>query len=126
MQKTIPVIFRKFKSDNSIIAFFPTEIMTSDYVNTCLSYEHIGQHGSADINYTKYTLPCTQVESKALYDELIELGYNLRTYKRNQSKWIEFRKKLNRNAEPFYSGYGFFKTLEESNNDAYAIWRKNG
>jgi hypothetical protein len=43
------VIFRKYKDHNQdILALFPYEI-ESGY--SCLSYQHIGQHGMADYNH---------------------------------------------------------------------------
>src|SRR3990167_7742944 len=61
---TTPVIFRKWpKSEGGdIIAIFPTEPGTNDPY-TSSSYEHIGQHGSADpVGLVQRTKPATSAE----------------------------------------------------------------
>jgi hypothetical protein len=70
-----PVIFRKFKDNNSIVALFPTLPGTRDPY-TCDSYMHIGQHGTAspDIIYT--TSLATLEEYGDLLSELKSIGYD--------------------------------------------------
>lgn len=68
------VIFRKFKDDGGIIALFPTELGTNDW-NTCLSYMHWGQHGSASVNLSSVTVPATPDEYDSLLRELGAVGY---------------------------------------------------
>jgi len=79
-EKTI-VIFRKWKRSNfpynDILALFPEE-NGSVLNNTCMSYEHIGQHGQADYAYCiKKTLPANVIEYTNLKKELETIGYNL-------------------------------------------------
>jgi hypothetical protein len=80
------VIFRKFKDDGSIIAFFPHEI--SDNKGNCMSYMHIGQHSAADYNgCLKITIPAKPEEYKYLLNELVRIGYHD----------LIIRKRLNKN-----------------------------
>lgn len=76
------VVFRKWKDNGSIIAFFPEERFTHARY-TCMSYEHIGQHGEASysglLSLTKLAKPN---EYKALKRELEGLGYNLKVIKK--------------------------------------------
>lgn len=84
--KQLPVIFRKWKQDGSIIALFPTIAFDRDY--HCLSYEHIGQHGAADTDLSAYTVPATESEYKSLLSELKAIGYdNLKPVKRNHPSY---------------------------------------
>jgi hypothetical protein len=70
--KTV-VIFRQFKGE--IIALFPY-IKGTDRL--CLSYMHIGQHGSASYPCViSDSQPCKETEYKPLFDELENIGYNL-------------------------------------------------
>lgn len=62
------VIFQK-----EIIALFPDHVTGKNLID---SYQHIGQHGSA----SKSLLRCkraTKGQYENLYQELIEIGYNL-------------------------------------------------
>ena len=68
------VIFRKF-DNGEIIALFPQEPATYDGWE-CMSYMHVGQHGSADPFIAKDTKPATPYEYAALYNELKSIGYN--------------------------------------------------
>ena len=67
------VIFRKWKSNSHVIAFFP-EIVDGSYV---LSYEHVGQHGRASYPHPQ-TVPAKPQEYEELRRELVGLGYNLK------------------------------------------------
>ena len=63
------VIFQK-----EIIALFPDNVTGKNLID---SYQHIGQHGSA----SKSLLRCkraTKEQYESLYQELVEIGYNLK------------------------------------------------
>lgn len=70
----IPVIFRKFKDEGDIIAIFPTLPGTND-PSTCLSYQHIGQHGSCMGTLTSVTTLAKPSEYQSLLKELRSIGY---------------------------------------------------
>lgn len=77
----VPVIFRKYNS-GEVIALFPT---LAGYKTYCTSYSHIGQHGIADYGFVvQQTIPATEEESKDLKQELVEIGYNMKVYRRRQ------------------------------------------
>ena len=76
------VIFRTFKDGSeNVIALFPDELGDSS-LGTCLSYMHVGQHGSASINITNITKPSTKDELEPLYKELVSIGYDLTVKKK--------------------------------------------
>jgi hypothetical protein len=66
------VIFKKFKGE--IIALFPEVIGDAGKVDTCMSYQHIGQHGSASVHLPWKT--CKPEEYADLLQELKSLGYS--------------------------------------------------
>lgn len=68
------VIFRKFKCGD-VIALFPQEPATASGWE-CLSYMHVGQHGSADPFVVNHTKPAMPWEYSELYKELKSIGYN--------------------------------------------------
>lgn len=68
------VIFRKFRNGD-IIALFPQEPATSDGWK-CMSYMHVGQHGSADPMIVHVTKPAKRAEFVELLRELQSIGYN--------------------------------------------------
>ena len=68
------VIFRKFKN-GEVIALFPQEPATRDGWE-CMSYMHVGQHGSADPFVVNHTKPAMPWEYSELYKELKSIGYN--------------------------------------------------
>lgn len=74
--KTI-VVFRKWpKSEGGgIIALFPYDLGTNESY-TCSSYEHVGQHGAADVGIIYRTKPATPEEYAALKHELESGPYN--------------------------------------------------
>ena len=100
--KTIDVIFRKWK-DGSILALFPHCVET--YKGNVMSYEHTGQHSSADYGYCIYsTKPAKEHEYKPLKAELESIGYNLNVIKRqNYNKFLlglnEIRQTFNQYGE---------------------------
>lgn len=70
-----PVIFRKWKDNGDIIALFPYEMGTNDPWS-CLSYERIGQHGSACTRHiTTVTTLAKPEDYKSLYKELVSMNY---------------------------------------------------
>lgn len=69
------VIFRKYVSENEIIALFPNENANSN--GECGSYMHIGQHSPADYNAViEHTTAATKEEYTPLYNELVAIGYD--------------------------------------------------
>ena len=91
-----PVIFRKWpKSEGGdVIALFPTLVGTMDPY-TCESYEHVGQHGSADPQgVMQATKPAKPAEYADLMAELKSIGYDdLVVYQKLQYRWIDERRK---------------------------------
>ena len=90
MSKT-KVIFRMFEGEP--IAIFPE--LPGDYNPrlTCLSYQHIGQHGAASVNLTDDTRPAKLAEYAPLMAELTGLGYDLRIAHRASQKDYQARVK---------------------------------
>lgn len=78
-QKT-KVIFRKFK-EGDIIALFPELKHYPD--GSVESYQHIGQHGAADMGIISITKPVKPEDYQELKRELEFIGYNLDVRKRN-------------------------------------------
>lgn len=79
------VIFRIWPKSKGgdVIALFPQHAATAGKPEHCLSYQHIGQHGGADL----FGLTCdlrlaTPEEYADLKSELESLGYSLRVCKR--------------------------------------------
>jgi len=72
-------VFRVWKDkQGGVLALFP-EISAVPYRNLCLSYEHLGQHGSACYyGCLKRTRPATWEEWHPLYIELTQLGYRIK------------------------------------------------
>lgn len=69
---TLPVLFRVWRDTGDVIAVFPTLPGTYE-PDTCLSYEHVGQHGAC-----RYSVILTQ--TRPLRDgEGRELGAELRS-----------------------------------------------
>ena len=76
MVEKTKVVFRKFNAGKDIIAMFPREPGTYD-PSTCMSYQHLGQHGSASTDIVSITKLATPAEYAPLAKELKGLGYNL-------------------------------------------------
>ena len=74
------VMFRKWKGNGAIIAFFPDQ-PDGPYL---MSYAHIGQHSEASLEYYWSTrkVDYDSTEVKALVNELCSIGYNVRLMKR--------------------------------------------
>ena len=68
-REILPVIFRKFKDDNSVIAFFPTEVDSFSQFE-CMSYQRIGQHSTACAGLITELKKCTVEEYTPLLNEL--------------------------------------------------------
>lgn len=85
------VIFRKHK-DGNVVAIFPYEINSN--VGDVVCYEHIGQHGSGDLNYLPAnTSPASPSEYIHLKRELRNLyGYDLEVKRR--INWHKYRQAL--------------------------------
>ena len=82
-----PVIFRKFK-EGDLIALFPTIPADMD-MGHCQSYQHVGQHGAADLGIIYETKPAPLYEYTGLLLELISIGYDdLKVYQRCQ-RWMD-------------------------------------
>lgn len=79
-----PIIFRKYheKDGGEVFALFPTIDGAS---GCCMSYQHVGQHSSADYTYcVMKTCPANPEEYSDLLKELIEVGYDdLKVYQRH-------------------------------------------
>jgi hypothetical protein len=84
------VIFRVDSSKDfkgTVFALFPYEIVDNNF--NVLSYQHIGQHSSADYQFCiRNSRPATEIEYKALKSELEGIGYNLNLIKKiNRNKF---------------------------------------
>jgi hypothetical protein len=93
---TIPVIFRKWPESEGgdVIALFPTIPGTNDPYD-CESYQHVGQHGSADpngvIQDTKLAKPSEYAD---LMKELHSVGYKgLEVYTKYQYSFLDARRR---------------------------------
>lgn len=91
-----PVIFRWFEND--VIAIFPEEVGTNQ-PHTCMSYMHLGQHGSCNPDYVianSKPIDFNNVEQsylyRCLYEELESIGYNLKEYSRYTKHHYDKRK----------------------------------
>ena len=80
-QQTQRVVFRKWKSNGQVVAFFLDRV----YRGYVMSYEHVGQHGNASYPQPQ-TEPATPEEYMPLWKELTErVGYSdLRIVKRGK------------------------------------------
>ena len=79
-----PVLFRVWpKSEGGgVLALFPTHPGTHE-AHTCDSYEHVGQHGAADLaGMIRRTRPATPAQYGPLKRELTRIGYKLRVVHR--------------------------------------------
>lgn len=80
--KPTAVIFRTFNKGSDVIALFPYEPGTTDPA-TGMSYQAVGQHGSASIYLTREgTRPASAREAAPLRQELERFGYKLRVLQR--------------------------------------------
>jgi len=67
------VCFRKFP-EGDVIALFPEVITNNIFIE---SYQHVGQHGGADVNLITELETVSPREYYSLYNELLSIGYVL-------------------------------------------------
>lgn len=94
------VVFRKWKKREdayqSVIALFPY-VFDDSRGHLCMSYQHTGQHGSANYNWlvsvsNPPTVPAGPEEYADLKRELERIGYNLKVIKKvNSTKLTKAR-----------------------------------
>lgn len=79
----VPIVLRVWKDDDfDVFALFPT-LPADNYGYLCTSYQHVGQHGSADYYHCiANSRPASEAEAADLLAELRTIGYNLRPIKR--------------------------------------------
>jgi len=89
------VVFRKWRKESGeVLALFP-EIPADVLGNTCLSYEHIGQHGAADYDLCiRRTRPALPGEYQDLKEELEKIGYRLEVVNRITLAMVEARHRV--------------------------------
>ena len=95
------VVFRVWKDSGDVIALFPcwkvSKQGASGVFLGVMSYEHVGQHGSASyIGVMRQTRAATPEEAIDLADELKDRGYKLAVRQRRpgysyEKKWLEMR-----------------------------------
>jgi len=79
----VKVIFKRFAGE--VIALFPSLPGDTNPYQTCMSYQHNGQHGAASMDL--FTLPpATAPEWTPLLEELESMGYTLRVATRATKK----------------------------------------
>ncbi len=79
----VPVLFRMMRGEHAPLALFPTLPGTNER-HTCTSYEHMGQHGSADLRgCMNSSRPAKPSEYAPLAKELRRIGYKLEIKKRS-------------------------------------------
>ena len=93
MSDKTKVIFRKWNKEQGgeVIAVFPELPGDFNPYRTCLSYEHVGQHGAITLNFSSWTLPASPAEYADLAKELESIGYNLDIRKRSSGKDLQAR-----------------------------------
>lgn len=89
-QTPTKVIFKRFQGD--VIALFPALPGTHDPYATCLSYQTIGQHGSASMGLFALP-PADPAEYAPLMSELESIGYTLRIAHRATRQDLNARKR---------------------------------
>jgi len=78
-----PVVIRVWKGQpDDVFALFPTD-PADNYGQYCTSYQHVGQHSSADYHHCiRQSRPATKAEARPLLTELRRIGYRPRVLKR--------------------------------------------
>ena len=87
------VVFRKFYPEGDVIAIFP-EMIGTRYPGSCMSYQHVGQHGACDVFALmdpKRTRPAILREYADLKKELENRGYILKICQRVSRKMHQVR-----------------------------------
>lgn len=84
------VIFKVFP-EGDVIAFFPGLAATSKSWQ-CLSYQHVGQHGPADVSLISKMKKATPEQYADLLDELEGQGYTLRVVLRATRAHMRLRR----------------------------------
>jgi hypothetical protein len=95
MEPKTVVIFRKWskKEGGGILALFPYEQASPRF---CSSFEHIGQHGGADLlGCIQRTKLATQEEYTSLKRELESAPYRYRLEVRKRINWNKHNKTVN-------------------------------
>ncbi len=87
------VVFRILNGE--VIAMFP--YIPEKINSTCLSYMHIGQHGIACLSLIKETKFATLEEYQDLFNELENIGYNLKVIKPISISYKKYKKLYNIN-----------------------------
>ena len=79
--ETTKVVFRLWEETEEIIAIFPEVPSSTATPNACMSYMHVGQHGScspyAMMERTEPPNVSDQSKVKTLWEELERIGYRL-------------------------------------------------
>jgi hypothetical protein len=88
MNKKTKVIFKLLKGE--VIALFPELMGDNNPWLSCLSYMHVGQHGSAT-TYLSRLEPATKEQYLPLFWELISIGYDLQVVKKFSRKMLQER-----------------------------------
>lgn len=94
---TTDIIFRVITAKDfkgTVLALFPHEV--SNFDGSVTSYEHNGQHGSADYDHcVGMSRLATEDEAKSLKTEMEGLGYNIRVLKkRHYNKYLADLKRV--------------------------------
>ena len=89
------VVIRVWKGDDAdVFALFPA-LPADDAGYLCTSYQHIGQHSSANYQLCMgKSRPATEAEAADLLAELRTIGYNPRVYKRGTPAMLRARRQL--------------------------------
>jgi hypothetical protein len=64
--------------EGEVFAYFP-QLKYNDKFKTC--YAHIGQHSACHVDYVRDKHRATLEQYQPLYNELTQIGYNLRVCK---------------------------------------------
>lgn len=88
------VIFRKWPKSQGgdVIALFPQMAATVGNPGHCQSYQHVGQHGAADVWIVNSTKLARPKEYRDLAKELRRIGYRLTIATRCTRADYEMRK----------------------------------
>jgi len=74
----VKVIYRVSKKDPSDVYALLPELPGTNDPNTCLCYQHIGQHSDANYEHCmRSSRPATAAEARPLHTELRRIGYDL-------------------------------------------------